>query len=70
MNYLQAQSEFAETVKNTSAKGTAYFWKLSGDDANSLCRFLNMSEEALKDVLRLCKIYMERRTHSQTTILN
>jgi hypothetical protein len=57
MNYLQAQSEFAETVKNASAKVTAYFWKLSGDDANSLCRFLNMSEEELKDVLRLCKIY-------------
>jgi hypothetical protein len=35
-----------------------FFWQLSGDAPNSLCRFLGMTEDELKIVLRLCKIYI------------
>jgi hypothetical protein len=57
MNFLEAQQEFADTLKNASSKVNAYFWQLSGDEPNILCRFLGVSEEELKQSLRMCKIY-------------
>jgi hypothetical protein len=57
MNYLEAQQELAETIKNAAMKVNPYFWQLSGDKPNSLCRFLGIGEEELKKSLRLCKIY-------------
>jgi hypothetical protein len=58
MNFLNAQRELAESIKVVSGKVKSYFWKLSGDDPNSLCKFLCIGEEDLKTVLRLCKIYI------------
>jgi hypothetical protein len=57
MNYLEAQQELAESIMNAASKVEAYFWLLSGDEPNSLCRFLGIGEEELKKSLRLCKIY-------------
>jgi hypothetical protein len=57
MNHLEAQDELAESIKVAGSKVKAYFWRLSGNDANSLCRFLGMEEEKLMIVLRLCKVY-------------
>jgi hypothetical protein len=56
MNYLDAQNELSEAIKMVSSKVKSYFWRLSGDAPNSLCRFLGMEEKELKSVLRLCKI--------------
>jgi hypothetical protein len=58
MNYLDALGELAGTIKAAAAKVNCYFWQLSGDAPNSLCKFLCMGEEELKVVLRLCKIYI------------
>jgi hypothetical protein len=57
MNFLDAQKEFAESIKMAGSKVKSYFWRLSGDEPNSLCRFLGMEEKELKSILRLCKIY-------------
>jgi hypothetical protein len=61
MNYLNAQKELVEAIVTASGKVDTYFWRLSGDQPNSLCRFLGMDEEELKVVLRLCKIYNGER---------
>jgi hypothetical protein len=58
MNYRVAQEEFARSLLAASSKVNFYFWRLSGDEPNSLCRFLGMEEEELKVVLRVCKIYI------------
>ena len=57
MNLHEAQQELAEFIKNTASKVKAYYWRLSGDAPNSLCKFLGLSEGELKVILRLCKIY-------------
>lgn len=57
MNFLEAQQELAESIKSASSKVETYFWRLSGDAPNSLCKFLGMGEEELKVILRLCRIY-------------
>jgi hypothetical protein len=57
MNFLDAQKQLAEIVKSASAKVNAYYWRLSGDHPNSLCKFLGLEEEELKVILRLCHIY-------------
>ena len=57
MNFLEAQKELAEIIKSASAKVNAYYWRLSGDHPNSLCKFLGLEEEELKVILRLCNIY-------------
>jgi hypothetical protein len=58
MNYLEAQKDLAEAIHAASQRVNVYFWQLSGDKPNSLCRFLGMTEDELKIVLRLCKIYI------------
>jgi hypothetical protein len=57
MNYQQAQQELAETIKAAAAKVKRYFWRLTGDESNSLCRFLGIEESELKTLLRLCRVY-------------
>jgi hypothetical protein len=58
MNFLEAQDQLAESIKTAATKVKSYFWRLSGSDANSLCKFLGMEEEELVVVLRLCKVYI------------
>jgi hypothetical protein len=57
MNHLQALKELAESIKASASKVNHYFWRLSGEEPNSFCKFLGMDEGELKAVLRLCKIY-------------
>jgi hypothetical protein len=57
MIYLQAQHEFADSIKLVGSKVKSYFWRLSGEEPNSLSRFLGIEEKELKSILRLCKIY-------------
>jgi hypothetical protein len=47
-----------DSIKAASVRVNAYFWRLSGDEPNSLCRLLGMEEEELKVILHLCKIYI------------
>jgi hypothetical protein len=61
MNHLQVQQELAECLKITASTVKAYFGRLSGDEPNSLCKFLGIEEEELKALLRLCKIYTGER---------
>jgi hypothetical protein len=65
MNFLDAQKELAEAISSAGGRVNVYFWRLSGDAPNSLCRFLGMEEEELKVVLRLCKIYNEKENFSK-----
>jgi hypothetical protein len=58
MNYREAQKEFAERVKNNGSRVKGYFWRLSGDEGNSLCRFMGIDEMEMKLLLRLCKVYV------------
>jgi hypothetical protein len=57
MNFRVAQEQFGIQLKTVSSKVNFYFWRLSGDEPNSLCRLLGMEEEELKVVLCLCKVY-------------
>jgi hypothetical protein len=58
MNFRVAQQQLALQMKTVSSKVNYYFWRLSGDEPNSLCRLLGMEEEELKVVLRVCKVYI------------
>jgi hypothetical protein len=57
MNFLQAQENLAESIIKAGRGVSPYFWRLSGDAANSLNRILGVAEEDLKVILRLCNIY-------------
>lgn len=63
MYYPEAQNEFAEFLKECAARVDSYFWKLSGKDANSLCRFLCMEEQDLMAILRLCRVFYGAKDH-------
>lgn len=49
--------ELATTINSVASNLNCYFWRLSGDAPNSVCKFLGVEEAQLKVVLRLCKIY-------------
>jgi hypothetical protein len=57
MDFYQAHQQFAEFIKCASNKVNAYYWRLSGEGPNSLCKFLGEEEEELKTILQLCKVY-------------
>jgi len=54
MNYVKV---FADAMKEAGTNINAYFWRLSGDEPNSLGTFLGLDENQLKIVLRVCKVY-------------
>jgi hypothetical protein len=58
MNFLDGQQKLVVSIKSASDRVNAYFWRLSGDEPNSLCRLLGMEEDELKVIFRLCKIYI------------
>jgi hypothetical protein len=59
MNFRVAQEQLASQLTTVSSKVNCYFWRLSGDEPNRLCRLLlGMEEEELKVVLCLCKVYV------------
>jgi hypothetical protein len=57
MTFVMAQEQLALTIKAAGRNVYPYFWRLSGDEPNSLCRFLSLDEEGMKGVLRQCRIY-------------
>ena len=57
MHYMEAQKDLATSIKSIGSKVNSYFWRLSGDEPNSLCKLLSMQEEELKVILHLCQIY-------------
>jgi hypothetical protein len=57
MNFQEAQHEFVEFIKSAASKVNAYYWRLSRDAPNSLCKFLGLEEEELKVILRLLRVY-------------
>ena len=56
MSFLVAQSELATCIKKASSQVDFFYWRLSGNAPNSLCKFLGMDEEEFKEELRRCKI--------------
>jgi hypothetical protein len=57
MDYAQAQQYLANAIQVASTKVNRYYWRVSGNEANSLCRILLLGEEELKVLLRHCRIY-------------
>jgi hypothetical protein len=57
MHFLQAQNCLAAIINDFGASTQQYFWRLSGEKPNSLCKFLGRNEEDVKAVLRMCFIY-------------
>ena len=57
MNYFDAIAALAEIIEPLASTTAAYFWRLSGDEPNSLCCFLCIEEEEMKSLLRFCGIY-------------
>ena len=57
MNFHKAQQEFVSLIKSAASKVNPYLWRLSGDEPNSLCKFLGLKENELKAILRLLRIY-------------
>lgn len=58
MEKVQAQKLLAESIVGAGRRMNLSFWRLSGDAANSLCKFLSMDEQDLKMILRMCEIYI------------
>ena len=56
MNFHEAQENLAASILSAARKVNSYFWRLSGEEPNSLCKFLGMEEKELKVILRLCTI--------------
>ena len=56
-DYAQAQQYLANAIQVASTKVNRYYWRVSGNEANSLCRILLLGEEELKVLLRHCRIY-------------
>jgi len=54
---MEAQQTLATSIKSVASNVNSYFWRLSGDEPNSLCKLLSIQEEELKVILRLCEIY-------------
>jgi hypothetical protein len=57
MNFMEVQRDLAAFIKSSSTTLKGSFWRLTGDEPNSLCRFLGITEEELRVILRLSKIY-------------
>ena len=57
MHCTEAQKKLATSIKSVATNVNSYFWRLSGDKPNSLCKLLSIQEEELKVILRLCEIY-------------
>ena len=53
--------ELATTINSAASNCNCYFWRLSSNAPNSLCKFLGVEEDQLKVVLRLCKIYTGKK---------
>lgn len=56
MKAAVAQEKFAKTLTQESEKVASCFWKLSGDDPNSLSRFLGLTWSELREILVLCAV--------------
>ena len=56
MSHVDAQETLASLVKKLSSTTVCYWWKLLGDDHNSLCHLLDVSAQEMRLTLRKCRI--------------
>jgi hypothetical protein len=42
--HAKAQDDLAATIKEAASKTLPYYWRLSGNEPNSLCQFLGIEE--------------------------
>jgi hypothetical protein len=56
MNYAEAQQNLAKSILLVGTNVHRYYWRVSGNETNSLCRILFLGEEELKVKLRNCRI--------------
>jgi hypothetical protein len=59
MDFVSARRELSMVIRSLAVGMNRCFWKLSGDDPNSLCRFLCIEEDQLRQVLRLCGVFTD-----------
>jgi hypothetical protein len=57
MNYQQAQQDLADLIVAVDRKVLVYFWHLTGNHPNSLCRLLGISWEELQLLLCSCCVF-------------
>jgi len=56
MSHVEACELLADLVKKLGSTTVCYWWKLLGDDPNSLSRLLDISWEEMRLILRKCRI--------------
>jgi len=56
INHVKAQELLAELVNKLGSTTVCYWWKLLGNDHNSLCRFLDVPYDQMRLTLRKCRI--------------
>ena len=67
MHYTEAQKTLATSIKSVAGNVNSYFWRLSGDEPNSLCKLLSIQEEELTVILQLCQIYRGQNNNFNKT---
>ena len=64
---MEAQKNLATSIKSVAGNVNSYFWRLSGDEPNSLCKLLSIQEEELTVILQLCQIYRGQNNNFNKT---
>lgn len=58
MDFYEALKGVAELLKQVSSQtAEAYYWLITGDEPNSLCRLLGITEEEMNTVFVACRIF-------------
>jgi len=56
LSHVDAQETLASLVQKLSSTTVCYWWKLLGEDHNSLCHLLDVSAQEMRLILRKCQI--------------
>jgi len=56
VSHADAIKLFARVLESYHQKLTSYWWRLSGNDANSLCRLLGVDADAVVNIYRKCNV--------------
>ena len=56
MDHVMTQQLVADLVNKLASTTVCYWWKLLGDEPNSLCRFLDIPWKEMRLILRKCRV--------------
>ena len=54
--HVEVQEMFAEVIKKLGTTTSTHWWKLLGDEPNSLCHFLDVTSNEMTLLLRKCRV--------------